>query len=104
MAAEAYNRATKVDDVKAQDYLNRVRERAFGDKLHKIEATATTLRQAIWDERRVELAMEGDRFFDLVRTGQAASKITGFKAGKHELFPIPQQEIEISGLSQNPEY
>lgn len=104
MAAEAYNRATTVNDVKAKDYLNRVRERAFSDQLHKIDATGTTLRQAIWDERRVELAMEGDRFFDLVRTGQAASKITGFIEGKHELFPIPQHEIEISGLGQNPKY
>ncbi len=104
MAAEAYNRAATANDTKAQDYVNKVRERAFGDQLHKITATGTTLRQAIWDERRLELAMEGDRFFDLVRTGQAASKITGFKVGKHELFPIPQQEIEISGLVQNPEY
>jgi starch-binding outer membrane protein, SusD/RagB family len=48
--------------------------------------------------------MEGDRFFDLVRTGQAATKITGFVAGKNEVFPIPQQEVEISGLTQNPGY
>jgi hypothetical protein len=48
--------------------------------------------------------MEGDRFFDLVRTGQAAAKITGFVAGKHELFPIPQTEVDISGLKQNPGY
>ncbi len=48
--------------------------------------------------------MEGDRFFDLVRTGQAATKITGFQSGKNELFPIPQQEVTISGLTQNPGY
>jgi hypothetical protein len=48
--------------------------------------------------------MEGDRFFDLVRTGQAASKITGFRVGKHEVFPIPQQEVDISGLTQNAGY
>lgn len=104
MAAEAYNRGTTPNDTKAQGYLNRVRQRAFADMLHNITATGTALRQAIWDERRLELAMEGDRFFDLVRTGQAASKITGFTAGKHEVFPIPQQEILISGLSQNPGY
>jgi hypothetical protein len=62
------------------------------------------LRDAIWNERRLELAMEGDRFFDLVRTGQAATKITGFRVGKHEVFPIPQQEVEISGLPQNSGY
>lgn len=104
MAAEAYNRATAANDVKAQGYLNQVRQRAFGDNLHNITSTGATLKQAIWDERRLELAMEGDRFFDLVRTGQAASKITGFQAGKHEVFPIPQIEINISGLAQNPGY
>jgi starch-binding outer membrane protein, SusD/RagB family len=104
MAAEANNRATTPNDSKAQDYLNRVRKRAFGDDLHDINATGTALRQAIWDERRLELAMEGDRFFDLVRTGQAAAKITGFTVGKNEIFPIPIQEVDISGLKQNPGY
>ena len=104
MAAEANNRASAANDSKAQTYLNKVRQRAFGDMLHDISATGAALKQAIWDERRVELAMEGDRFFDLVRTGQAASKITGFVVGKNELFPIPQQEIDISGLTQNNGY
>lgn len=104
MAAEANNRSTTANDTKAQDYLNRVRRRAFADNLHDINATGAALKQAIWDERRLELAMEGDRFFDLVRTGQAATKLTGFVPGKHELFPIPQQEISVSGLTQNPGY
>jgi hypothetical protein len=104
MAAEAYNRSATPNDTKAQEYLNRVRQRAFGDNLHNISATGTALRQAIWNERRLELAMEGDRFFDLVRTGQAAAKIPGFVAGKSEIFPIPQQEVDISGLTQNPGY
>lgn len=104
MAAEANNRATAPNDTKAQDYLNRVRQRAFGDNLHNITATGAALKTAIWDERRLELAMEGDRFFDLVRTGLATTKITGFVAGKHEVFPIPQQEVDISGLSQNTGY
>lgn len=104
MAAEANNRATTPNDTKAQDYLNRVRRRAFSDNLHDIAATGTTLKQFIWDERRLELGMEGDRFFDLVRTGQAAAKITGFVSGKHEVFPIPQAEIDISGITQNAGY
>ncbi len=104
MAAEAFNRSTTPNDTKAQTYLNLVRRRAFGDNLHDISSTGTALRQAIWDERRLELGMEGDRFFDLVRTGQAAAKITGFVTGKHEVFPIPQREVEISGLSQNNGY
>jgi starch-binding outer membrane protein, SusD/RagB family len=48
--------------------------------------------------------MEGDRFFDLVRTGQAKAKLPKFVVGKNEVFPIPQQEIDISGLSQNNGY
>jgi len=106
MAAEANNRATTPNDTKAQLYLNRVRRRAFAvtDASKDIVATGTALKQAIWDERRLELAMEGDRFFDLVRTGQAVAKIPGFVAGKNELFPIPQTEIDISGLKQNPGY
>jgi starch-binding outer membrane protein, SusD/RagB family len=104
MAAEANNRATASNDTKAQGYLNKVRQRAFGDQLHNITSTGATLKQAIWDERRLELAMEGDRFFDLVRTGLAPTKITGFSAGKNEVFPIPQAEIDISGLTQNPGY
>ncbi|MBC9930611.1 RagB/SusD family nutrient uptake outer membrane protein [Chitinophaga qingshengii] len=104
LAAEANNRATSPNDAKARDYLNRVRRRAFRDNLHDVTASGNTLKQAIWDERRLELAMEGDRFFDLVRTGRAATVISGFKAGKHELFPIPQREIDISQLKQNPGY
>lgn len=104
MAAEANNRATTPNDTKAQTYLNLVRQRAFGDNLHQVTLTGAALKQAIWDERRLELAMEGDRFFDLVRTGQAAAKITGFATGKNEVFPIPQQEVDISGLTQNPGY
>ena len=104
MAAEANNRSTAPNDAKAQGYINLVRQRAFNDNLHNITATGTALKQAIWDERRLELGMEGDRFFDLVRTGQAATKLAGFITGKHEVFPIPQVEVDISGLKQNPGY
>jgi hypothetical protein len=104
MAAEAFNKATAANDTKAQTYLNLVRQRAFRDNLHNITATGATLYQAILAERRLELAMEGDRFFDLVRTGQAAAKITGFTANKHEVFPIPQQEVLVSNLTQNDNY
>jgi hypothetical protein len=103
MAAEANNRGG-IDDAKAQNYLNQVRARAFGDNDHNITATGGSLTQAIWDERNFELAMEGHRFFDLVRTEQAATVMSGFVTGKHEVFPIPQQEIDISGLTQNTGY
>ena len=106
MAAEAYNRGG-IDDGLAQEYLNLVRRRAFntdGEDDYDIEATGSVLTDAIWLERKFELALEGHRFFDLVRTGQAVSLIPGFVEGKHEVFPIPQQEIDISGLIQNSGY
>lgn len=106
MAAEAFNRSATPNDAKAQSYLNRVRQRAFGDMMHNITATGTTLTENIYQERRVELAGEGHRFFDLVRTGKAAQEIDGFVAGKHEVFPIPVIEIQLTGnrWSQNPGY
>jgi|TARA_B110000238_G_C16113885_1_gene433944 hypothetical protein len=106
MAAEAFNRSSAANDAKAQGYLNRVRQRAFGDMMHNISATGSTLTENIYQERRVELAGEGHRFFDLVRTGKAAQEIDGFVAGKHEVFPIPVIEIQLTGnrWSQNPGY
>ncbi|MCW4468530.1 RagB/SusD family nutrient uptake outer membrane protein [Flavobacterium sp. MFBS3-15] len=105
MAAEAYNRG-QIDDVKARTYLNMVRTRAFGNSSHNITASGSALTQFIWDERRRELVGEGHRFFDLVRTKQAAAAIDGFVAGKHELFPIPIEEIQFSNgnWNQNPNY
>ncbi|MFT5249900.1 MAG: hypothetical protein ACI93P_001634, partial [bacterium] len=106
MAAEAYNRSTTPNDTKAQAYLNRVRERAFGNNANNIMASGNVLYDNILQERRVELVGEGHRFFDLVRTGKAASEIIGFEAGKHEVFPIPAIEIQLTGnrWSQNANY
>ena len=106
MAAEAFNRSTNPDDVKAQTYLNKVRERAFGNTNNNITATGNTLYESILNERRVELVGEGHRFFDLVRTGRAAQEIDGFETEKHELFPIPEIEISLAGnrWCQNPGY
>ncbi|KPM30665.1 Ragb/susd domain-containing protein [Croceitalea dokdonensis DOKDO 023] len=102
MAAEALNRGG-IDDTRAQTYLNRVRNRA---NLGNVTATGTALTEAIYQERRVELVGEGHRFFDLVRTDRAAQEIDGFQSGKHELFPIPLIEIELTGnrWEQNPGY
>lgn len=90
----------------AQASLNKVRNRA---KLANTTASSqSALRTAIWHERLVELALEGDRFVDLLRTGQAAAVLApyGFKAGKNELMPIPAEAIMQSGgvLTQNPGY
>ncbi|MBK8877928.1 MAG: RagB/SusD family nutrient uptake outer membrane protein [Haliscomenobacter sp.] len=62
--------------------------------------------QAIKDERRRELAGEGHRFLDLVRWGDAATKLAGrgFKANKNEIFPIPDRELDGTLLVQNPGY
>jgi hypothetical protein len=104
MAAEAHNK--NGNDGKAQQYLNLVRDRAFGDTNHRISATGTALNDFILTERRMELVGEGHRFFDLVRTGKAASEIPGFVAGKNELFPIPIEEIQFAAgnWAQNPKY
>jgi hypothetical protein len=61
---------------------------------------------SIYNERRLELATEGHRWFDLIRTGQAATVLAfkGFKAGKHEVLPIPILETNTSKLVQNPGY
>lgn len=84
--------------------INEIRHRAgLGDAL------VVTL-QSIWNERRWEMAMEHDRWFDLIRTGQAAAAMTAngktFIVGTHELFPIPQEQVTASGgrLAQNPGY
>ena len=62
----------------------------------------------VWNERRWELAFEHDRYFDLVRQGRASVVLQSlgipFETGKHELFPIPQIQINLSDgiLQQNP--
>jgi hypothetical protein len=92
-----------------------VRERARGGNaaiLPEItERDQAALRDIIRHERRIELAMEHDRFFDLVRWGIAEQVLhdagkTNFTAGKNELMPIPQDEIDKSNgvLTQNPGY
>ena len=97
MAAEAHNRKANPNDALAQQYLNRVRRRAFGDTDHDITATGATLTDFIYAERRLELVGEGHRFFDLVRTGRAAQNIDGFTPNKNEVFPIPAIEIQLAG-------
>jgi starch-binding outer membrane protein, SusD/RagB family len=68
------------------------------------------LREKIYHERSVEMAMEHDRTFDLRRTGRAGQVLRaagkGFIDGTHEFFPIPQSQIDLSGgkLAQNPGY
>ena len=102
MAAEAYN-SGGLGDGQARDYLNIVRNRAG---LPDVSTTGTALADDIFRERRLELVGEGHHFFDLVRTGRAASEIDGFTAGKNEVFPIPIEELQLTGnrWDQNPGY
>ena len=110
MNAEAANELNNF--AQARTSLNRVRARARGGNpaiLPDVTANdQATLRNAIWQERRVELAMEFDRFFDVIRQGRGVAVFgpKGFKAGKNELMPIPQSEIDLSAgiLTQNPGY
>ncbi|MGK0368941.1 MAG: hypothetical protein ACJAYZ_000807, partial [Bacteroidia bacterium] len=90
----AHNRAIPANDGKAREYLKLVRDRV---NMPEINSGGTQLTQDIWAERQYELSGEGHRFFDLVRTGEAAREIPGFVTGKHELFPLPQVEIDLAG-------
>lgn len=110
MNAEAANELGNATQALASLELVRARARAGNNAiLPKVTTTdKTALRTAIWHERRVELAMENDRFFDVVRQGRGATVFgpKGFKAGKNEVWPIPQNEIDLSAgvLTQNPGY
>ena len=92
MAAEA---EAQSGGTNAEDYLNQVRARAYGDNSKDYQASEGTLLEAIYTERRKELAGEGHRFFDLVRTKKAAATIEGFTENKNEIFPIPLIELKL---------
>jgi starch-binding outer membrane protein, SusD/RagB family len=107
MAAEAYNKSTPANDVAAQAELKKITDRA-GIEAHT--ETGTALFDQIVIERAKELCFEGSRYWDLVRWGLADQemKSIGFIKGKHELFPIPLNEIlsntAMGEKAQNPGY
>lgn len=101
------------DEARARSLVNQVRARARGTNssiLPDVTASGNVLLGAIYHERRVELALEGHRFFDLVRSGRAGSVMRAqgfnFVDGVHERFPIPELEIQLSNgvITQNPGY
>jgi hypothetical protein len=104
MAAEALVRSGG-DEAKARGYVNQVRARVG---LAGLTSSGNQLLEDIYTERRLELACEGQRYFDLIRTGKAATTLAsdGFTAGKSEVLPIPQSEIDLSNgaLTQNNGY
>ncbi len=105
MAAEA---EAQSGGANAEDYLNQVRARAYGDNSKDYTASEGALLDAIYTERRKELAGEGHRFFDLVRTKKAVGAIDGFTENKNEIFPIPLIELKLAlaeeRWGQNPGY
>ena len=129
------------EDAEARKYINMIRERAKNTQHVKTmdqSQDAANYKVGVYDEpfkskneavqalrmeRRLEMAHEGIRFFDLVRWGVADEVINAYIAkekvfrshlqnahfvkGKHEYFPIPQSMIDICGtevMKQNPGY
>lgn len=139
MAAECEVESGSLE--KAREYINLIRARAAKPATW-VQTTAAnyviglyatpfadqaTARAAVRMERKLELGMEGHRFFDLVRWGVADVEINriianektkipsgygsaSFVKGKNEYFPIPQVQIDLestsgkSALTQNPGY
>ncbi len=109
MLAEAANETG--DGATAENMLEQVRARARGDNSavlpHIAFANQAQMRTAIKNERRWEFAMEGYRFYDLVRWGDAIGALGSLGyTNRCRYYPIPQQAINISGgvLVQNPEW
>ncbi|WP_379090971.1 RagB/SusD family nutrient uptake outer membrane protein [Pedobacter sp. UC225_65] len=100
MQAEALVKSGS-NPARAKELLDAVRARVG---LASVPATLDN----IYNERRLELATEGHRFFDLVRTGRALAVLgpLGYKANKSEYLPIPQSEIDVTKgvIKQNPGY
>jgi len=105
MLAEAMNENDKTDE--ALVYLNYVHERAGLESYAKLTKDET--REKIYTERRLELAFEGHRWFDLVRTGKAYETMQPYGMRPYmTIFPIPLAQIQVINnpeiLPQNPGY
>lgn len=116
MYAESMNEIGYQPAGEAITYLNQIRTRAgLSNKTAVDIPNQQAFRLAIEQERRVELAFEGHRWFDLVRTGRAVTVMNNKKdqiglvrllTDNDLVFPIPQSQIDInrSKINQNPGY
>jgi len=104
--AEALARLNRLPEAVAEYNKIRVRAGLAPHVLGTNVTSQTDVLNAIWNERRLELALEGDRWPDLIRTGRAMA-VLGLPANRafQLLYPIPARELIVSsGLTQNPGY
>lgn len=119
MLAEALHRSGG-DNQMAMDYIDQVRERAAGpgDNTGNFRTAANlmadegwSLQEVIWYERRIELAMEGDRWYDLVRSGRAGADLFSddpLRSGNFDpedlWIPISLEELSVApNLTEYPD-
>lgn len=115
MYAEASNEVTETPSELAIQAVNQIRRRAYGLDIAAVSEhdlseaeiiDKDVFRHVIWDERRIELAFEGHRWFDLVRTDEYAKVMNQhfdddfnglyFVEDYNNLFPIPQHELDVN--------
>ena len=129
MYAECLNEAG--DTAGAITQVNKVRQRAYGNATQNLQTTDATntvtyvsgqvgMRDRIMTERRLELAFEGLRFFDLARTDRLVTTMNAYFvkynlkvngtfiriSNNNKLYPIPQTQIDLNPtkITQNPGY
>jgi hypothetical protein len=111
MYAEALNNTNNGPTAEAYDMVNAIRKRAGLNPLPQgLDFNAFFL--ALEHERQVELAFEGHRWFDLVRTGRALQVMQSHFKGNISveeyqlIYPVPNSQIDVNpeGIKQNPGY
>lgn len=109
MYAEALNESTNATGAKSATILaglDAIRARAGLTSLVGTATTQADVETAIQKERRVELALEGHRWFDLVRTGTVDAEMGQTISSNYYVFPIPSTEITATNgiITQNTGY
>ncbi len=104
--AEAMNENSSDTAANILSTLDPIRTRAGLGSLSGTATTQAAVKQAILDERRLELAFEGHRWFDLVRTGTVDAEMGQSINANYYVFPIPNSEILATGgvITQNQGY